>query len=62
MTIPIDIQPAAGPGKAVLITDRIADTIVSLTSLTSGGSKLIILDLGPSLDSEVTIVTHAPRI
>lgn len=58
----VDIAPSAGPGKAVLITDRIADTIVSLSSLKTGGSKLVTLDLGINPDAAVVLATHAPRI
>jgi hypothetical protein len=58
----IDIQPAAGPGKAALITDRVANSIISLSSMKAGGSALIVLDLGPDPDSKVTLTTHPPRI
>lgn len=55
----IDIAPSAGPGKAVIVTDRIADTIVSLSSFKGGGSALVTIDLAPT---PVVLATHAPRI
>lgn len=55
----IDILPAAGPGKAAIITDRVADIIVSLASFQTGGSKLITVDLSPT---PVAVATHAPRV
>ena len=55
----IDIAPSAGPGKAVIVTDRIADTIVSLSSFKGGGSALVTIALAPP---PVVLATHAPRV
>lgn len=59
MTTSLDITPAAGPGKAAIISTRIADTIVSLSSFKGGGSALVTIDLAPT---PIVLHTHAPRI
>lgn len=52
-------RPTKAEVEAAIISTRIADTIVSLSSFKGGGSALVTIDLAPT---PIVLHTHAPRI
>jgi hypothetical protein len=53
------IDPASGPGKAVIIASNVGRCLVVLASYTTGGSKLVAVDLARR---SLATVEHAPRV